>query len=84
MKSKVVSFQLVSRSLHYLFESFAFHEPLQSERQVAYLLPANCSIAEAKRIAYGEFLATSHAMDLQAEKIRLRRFKNETSFDAFL
>ena len=57
------------------YESAAFHEPLQGDRQVTYVLPDNCSIAEAKRIAYGEFLATSNAWDLQAEKIRLQRFK---------
>ena len=50
------------------FESVEFHEPLQGDRQVAYVLPHNCSIAEAKRIAYGEFLATSNAWDFLVEK----------------
>ena len=48
------------------------------------MLPDNCSIVEAHRIAYGELLATSHAMNLQAEQIRLQIFTSETSFDAFM
>ena len=30
------------------YESAAFHEPLQGDRQVKCVLPDNCSIAEAK------------------------------------